>query len=555
MLIVGHAQSTLQQIRPSSNDSRASRRADDNRQQDRNAIPRGSNGNNFGYETVSLAFHNSFCGRIARFVESWSIITKDPWIQQTVSRGFCLNLTSEPVQYFIPRNAPMINTQLDLCDGEVRSLLEKGAVVRAHGEGFLSGIFLIPKKSGGFRPIINFKGLNSFITYRHFKMEGIQTIRKKIRNGDCLAKIDLKDAYLSVPMREDCRRFLRFQWKGVIYEFVCLPFGLPSAPWAFTKLLRPVVAHLRRMGIRVVIYLDDILIVQASKEATSQAVKIVTRLLESLGFVISEEKSEEDPTQKIEYIGLTISSIPMTLSLPDKKVTEMKNGCRLVLRKDVLSLRDMASMLGNFNWASAAVNFAQSLYRGFQALYLSNFKSASGDLHRRVKLNSESRADLIWWASKADSSAGRAIQMESPTVSICSDASLSGWGAVCRVVRTGGPWTMDESHCHINKLELLAALKALQGFTSATSNTSVEIKIDNTTAVSYINKLGDTRSQALCAVALGISGRKDVNQNTLFLSTTKPFQPVSSSTIGRGIKDQLKSAGVDTNIYTAHSTR
>ena len=80
----------------------------------------------------------------------------------------------------------------------------------------------------------------------------------------------------------------------------------------------------------------------------------------------------------------------------------MKNDCRLVLRKDVLSLRDMASMLGNFNWASAAVNFAQSHYRGFQALYLSNFKSASGDLHRRVKLNSESRADLVWWASKAD---------------------------------------------------------------------------------------------------------------------------------------------------------
>ena len=51
------------------------------------------------------------------------------------------------------------------------------------------------------------------------------------------------------------------------------------------------------------------------------------RLLESLGFVISEEKSEEVPTQEIEYIGLTISSIPMTLSLPDKKVTEIGNGC------------------------------------------------------------------------------------------------------------------------------------------------------------------------------------------------------------------------------------
>jgi hypothetical protein len=79
---------------------------------------------------------------------------------------------------------------------------------------------------------------------------------------------------------------------------------------------------------------------------------------------------------------------------------------------------------------------------------------------------------------------------------------------------------MDESHCHINKLELLAALKALQGFTSATSNTSVEIKIDNTTAVSYINKLGGTRSQALCAVALRISEwceLRNLNLQAIFL--------------------------------------
>ncbi len=106
----------------------------------------------------------------------------------------------DPTQSVIPNNAHMTDTQAELCDKEVHSLLEKGAVVTAQGEGFLSGIFLIPKISGGYRPIINLKGLNSFIAYRHFKMEGIQTIRQTIREGDWLAKIDLKDAYLSVPI-------------------------------------------------------------------------------------------------------------------------------------------------------------------------------------------------------------------------------------------------------------------------------------------------------------------------------------------------------------------
>lgn len=67
---------------------------------------------------------------------------------------------------------------------------------------------------------------------------------------------------------------------------------------------------------------------------------------------------------------------------------------------------------------------------------------------------------------------------------------------------------------------MLAALKALQCFLSATTDTSVEIKIDNTTAISYINKLSGTTSQALYAVALRISERRELrnlNLHAVFL--------------------------------------
>lgn len=107
-----------------------------------------------------LAFQKSFGGRNARFAEAWQTITKDPWILRTVSFGFCLDFVGDPTQSVIPNNARMTETQAELCDKEMHSLLEKGAVVTAQGEGFLSGIFLIQKKSGGYRPIINLKGLN-----------------------------------------------------------------------------------------------------------------------------------------------------------------------------------------------------------------------------------------------------------------------------------------------------------------------------------------------------------------------------------------------------------
>ena len=72
-------------------------------------------------------------------------------------------------------------------------------------------------------------------------------------------KIDLKDAYFVVPVWKDHRKYLRFVWKGSLLEFACLPFGQSAAPRLFTKVLKPVVALLRRAGIRLIIYLDDLL--------------------------------------------------------------------------------------------------------------------------------------------------------------------------------------------------------------------------------------------------------------------------------------------------------
>ena len=114
--------------------------------------------------------------------------------------------------------------------------------------GFYSNIFLVPKKSGGQR-LINLKALNQFIHPEHFKMEGIHTLRDLMRPGDWLGKMDLKDAYLVIPIDQTHRDYLRFQFVGKTYHFTCLPFGLSSAPWVFTKTLKPALALLRARGV------------------------------------------------------------------------------------------------------------------------------------------------------------------------------------------------------------------------------------------------------------------------------------------------------------------
>ena len=83
-----------------------------------------------------------------------------------------------------------------------------------------------------------------------------------------------------------------FEWNSTLFEFICLPFGLSSAPRVFTKVLKPFVGSIRNKGIKLVIYLDDMAIISSSRELSFQeAAIIVVQMLESLGFIINKEKS------------------------------------------------------------------------------------------------------------------------------------------------------------------------------------------------------------------------------------------------------------------------
>ncbi|KZS05320.1 Uncharacterized protein APZ42_031517 [Daphnia magna] len=254
-------------------------------------------------EITKLASFDSFGGQIVRFVPEWSIFTKDPRVLSTVSMGFKLEFLEQPFQSYPSPNSVM-NKQL--CDQEIGSLLQKGATVKAGGPGFISSIFLIPKKSGRCRRIINLKNLYRFLVEQPFKMEGFSTIRHTIRQREWLAKLDLKDACLTIPVFEGHRKFLQFFWKDTRYEF---------EEWDAPH-------HLSRLHT----YSGDF-------SASGQAMVYKARsTLETLGFIISKEKSIENPTQTIEYIGLVINTVTMKFTLPAKKISDIQGLCTKALK-------------------------------------------------------------------------------------------------------------------------------------------------------------------------------------------------------------------------------
>ena len=122
-------------------------------------------------------------------------------------------------------------------------------------------------------------------------------------------KIDLKDAYLHVPINEEFQPFLAFQW-GTKFMFKALPFGLCLAPAVLQGIMNFPVRKLRERGIYAMAYLDDWLVWADSKEKCQSDIHTLAQELSSLGFILNQAKSQMTPSQRISRLGADCSSNP-----------------------------------------------------------------------------------------------------------------------------------------------------------------------------------------------------------------------------------------------------
>ena len=272
--------------------------------------------------------------------------------------------------------------------------------------------------------------VNKCIKYEHFKMENLNSMRFLLRKGNWMVKIDLKDVYFTVGVRESHCKFLRFSWRGRVFQFCCMAFGLAPAPRVFTKLMKVVVSILRKRGIRLVIYLDDLLFLNATKEGVLADLAVAVNLIESLGFLINWAKSVVDPCQVMEYLGIVVDSLSLSFALPVRKVVAVQSMCRKALEADKVSLRTVASILGNFNWAIPTIPFAQAHYRSMQRFYIGESKKAQGNLSTMRVLSQEARLDLEWWMGNLAKVNGKQFFPKIPDIEIYSDACPEGWHGV-----------------------------------------------------------------------------------------------------------------------------
>ena len=161
-------------------------------------------------------------------------------------------------------------------------------------------------------------------------MDSLQSAVQLMKPNCWMAVLDLKDAYYSIPIATEDRKYLRFEHGGQLYEYVCLPNGLSSAPRIFTKLLKPALAVLRGHGVLIIVYIDDIILLADDPKTLIEYIDQTMRLFKSLGFTINEEKFQLVPSQKVTFLGLILDSFTMTVFMKSDKAEKVKTAiCRL----------------------------------------------------------------------------------------------------------------------------------------------------------------------------------------------------------------------------------
>ena len=288
-------------------------------------------------------------------------------------------------------------------DKELQRMLESKAVEPMpegdQASAVFSPVFTVPKAdSNDRRPINNLKWVNTHVLSEHFKMATMRDVKACVTRDCWMAKIDLKDCFWQLLVHEADRKYLAFRWRGKAYQFRSLPFGLNVSPRFITKLFKPVLAALHKTShrSRCVIYIDDMILFGATREACVSAVKAAVALFSKLGVILNDKKSCLIPSQQIDYLGFSLDSVKMTIQAPPRKIKNVRTELRKFLNRPHSSPRQVASVLGKLGALADALFPTRVHTTGLHQLQLKG-QATSWDcptLHSKEALAME---DANWW--------------------------------------------------------------------------------------------------------------------------------------------------------------
>ena len=441
--------------------------------------------------------------RLADFAPHWRSLLGNCRATGIVEDGVGIAFQQQPQLTHQSISFRTRNSRQDLQQA-VNALLMKGAIERVTSVkslGFYNRLFLVPKKTGDLRPVIDLSTLNRHMVVPHFKMETQGSIRSAIRSQEWTVSIDIRDAYLHVPMHQAVRKYLRFVVNKKVYQFNCLQFGLATSPREFTKLLRPVISLLRQQGVKLHVYLDDWLIRADTLEQAQLHAQTTIKVLQFLGWIINFEKSDLTPSQDFQFIWMQFNTRRFTVAPLPKMRVKVQSVHQHWMANPNITARDLHRLLGMLVFMASLVRRGRLHLRSVQWWAATAWCQRTGNWSDRIQVPQWVLSEVAWWSSPAVLQ-GLPLATKETEVTLFTDASSSGWGSQLGSRSTQGQWSASQRSCHINVLEMQAVIYAVRDFLPHLRYRVVRLMYDNAVTVAYIKNEGGTRSHTLMQMTI-----------------------------------------------------
>ena len=234
---------------------------------------------------------------LRRASASWSRLGASPLVLNIVNKGYRIPFSSVPPSFKKSNNKSAFLNK-SFVSNEVAELLRLGFIHIPSKPPLVCSPLSVAQNATKLRLVLDLSQLNKYVAESKFKLDDYKVLLPYLQNSSHATKFDLKSGYFHIEIDQAFHKYLGFSCEASFYQYKVLPFGLKTAPYIFTKLLRPLVAYLRKNDINFVLYLNDGIAVSPSFDKSQRDSIFIQKTLKELGLITAEAKCTWDTYPK-----------------------------------------------------------------------------------------------------------------------------------------------------------------------------------------------------------------------------------------------------------------
>ena len=254
-----------------------------------------------------------------------------------------------------------------------------------------------------------------------------------------MISIDLTQAYFHAKISSTFQKYLFFQWNKESYKFCVLPNGLVSGPRIFVHMTKAITCFLRKSLVDILIYIDDSFLCASNEIILHKNAQLTIDTFKNCGFTINQTKSNLQLTTELEFLGFDINTVKFQISLTSHKRTAIESLSHKIHNMKVVSIRELAKLIGLYVETFPATIHGQLHYRRLEQFKIKALHGKNMNWNAKVTLNKCCKHDISWWIHNIWSDKfTRSLHANPLDVCLYTDSSKDGGGAAL-IIRKKAP--------------------------------------------------------------------------------------------------------------------